>query len=254
MQIYGSVLLIVIILLISAIRILREYERGVIFRLGRLIDAKGPGLIILVPIIDRMVKVSLRTIVIDVPTQDVITLDNVSVQVNAVVYFRVVNPEKAIVAVEDFRYATSQLSQTTLRSIAGQAELDELLAQRDKINKQLQQVIDRHSDPWGIKVTLVEVKQIDLPIEMKRAMAKQAEAERERRAKVIKAEGEFQASKQLMEAAKVISPYPVAVQLRYLQTLSEIATENNSTTVFPIPLDMMGAFVSALKGEGEKES
>ncbi|MCB0303075.1 MAG: slipin family protein [Calditrichaeota bacterium] len=254
MQIYGSVLLIVIILLISAIRILREYERGVIFRLGRLIDAKGPGLIILVPIIDRMVKVSLRTIVLDVPTQDVITLDNVSVQVNAVVYFRVVNPEKAIVAVEDFRYATSQLSQTTLRSIAGQAELDELLAQRDKINKQLQQVIDRHSDPWGIKVTLVEVKQIDLPIEMKRAMAKQAEAERERRAKVIKAEGEFQASKQLMEAAKVISPYPVAVQLRYLQTLSEIATENNSTTVFPIPLDMMGAFVSALKGEGEKES
>ena len=254
MQIYGSVLLIVIILLISAIRILREYERGVIFRLGRLIDAKGPGLIILVPIIDRMVKVSLRTIVLDVPTQDVITLDNVSVQVNAVVYFRVVNPEKAIVAVEDFRYATSQLSQTTLRSIAGQAELDELLAQRDKINKQLQQVIDRHSDPWGIKVTLVEVKQIDLPIEMKRAMAKQAEAERERRAKVIKAEGEFQASKQLMEAAKVISPYPVAVQLRYLQTLSEIATENNSTTVFPIPLDMMGAFVSALKGVGEKES
>lgn len=254
MQIYGSVLLIVIILLISAIRILREYERGVIFRLGRLIDAKGPGLIILVPIIDRMVKVSLRTIVLDVPTQDVITLDNVSVQVNAVVYFRVVNPEKAIVAVEDFRYATSQLSQTTLRSIAGQAELDELLAQRDKINKQLQQVIDRHSDPWGIKVTLVEVKQIDLPIEMKRAMAKQAEAERERRAKVIKAEGEFQASKQLMEAAKVISPYPVAVQLRYLQTLSEIATENNSTTVFPIPLDMMGAFVNALKGEGEKES
>ena len=254
MQIYGSVLLIVIILLISAIRILREYERGVIFRLGRLIDAKGPGLIILVPIIDRMVKVSLRTIVLDVPTQDVITLDNVSVQVNAVVYFRVVNPEKAIVAVEDFRYATSQLSQTTLRSIAGQAELDELLAQRDKINKQLQQVIDRHSDPWGIKVTLVEVKQIDLPIEMKRAIAKQAEAERERRAKVIKAEGEFQASKQLMEAAKVISPYPVAVQLRYLQTLSEIATENNSTTVFPIPLDMMGAFVNALKGEGEKES
>lgn len=253
MQYLGAVLLIVILLLISAIRILREYERGVIFRLGRLIEAKGPGLIILIPIIDRMVKVSLRTIVLDVPTQDVITLDNVSIQINAVVYFRVVNPEKAIVAVEDFRYATSQLSQTTLRSIAGQAELDELLAQRDKINKQLQHVIDRHSDPWGIKVTLVEVKQIDLPIEMKRAMAKQAEAERERRAKVIKAEGEFQASQRLMEAAKVISPYPVAVQLRYLQTLAEIATENNSTTVFPIPLDMLSAFMSKLKGEGEKE-
>jgi regulator of protease activity HflC (stomatin/prohibitin superfamily) len=244
MPVVGTLIALLILLLASAIRILREYERGVIFRLGRLIGAKGPGLIILIPVIDRMVKVSLRTVVLDVPPQDVITLDNVSLQVNAVVYFRVINPEKAIVAVENFLFATSQLSQTTLRSIVGQIELDDLLANREKINKDLQHIIDRHSDPWGIKVTLVEIKQIDLPIEMKRAMAKQAEAERERRAKVINAEGEFQAAAQLQEAAKIISDYPVAVQLRFLQTLREIATENNSTTVFPVPIDLLKPFLS----------
>ncbi len=239
----GMIALIFFILLIfNMIKILREYERGVIFRLGRLIGAKGPGLIILIPFIDRMEKVSLRTIVLDVPTQDVITLDNVSVQVNAVVYFRVIDPQKAIIGVEDFKFATSQLSQTTLRSIVGQVELDELLAQREKINKQLQQIIDKHSDPWGIKVTLVEVKQIDLPLEMKRAMAKQAEAERERRAKIINAEGEQQAAQKLQEAAQIIQDFPVAIQLRFLQTLSEIATENNSTTIFPVPIDLLQSF------------
>ncbi len=239
----GMIALIFFILLIfNMIKILREYERGVIFRLGRLIGAKGPGLIILIPFIDRMEKVSLRTIVLDVPTQDVITLDNVSVQVNAVVYFRVIDPQKAIIGVEDFKFATSQLSQTTLRSIVGQVELDELLAQREKINKQLQQIIDKHSDPWGIKVTLVEVKQIDLPLEMKRAMAKQAEAERERRAKIINAEGEQQAAQKLQEAAQIIQDYPVAIQLRFLQTLSEVATENNSTTIFPVPIDLLQSF------------
>lgn len=239
----GMIALIFFIFLIfNMIKILREYERGVIFRLGRLIGAKGPGLIILIPFIDRMEKVSLRTIVLDVPTQDVITLDNVSVQVNAVVYFRVIDPQKAIIGVEDFKFATSQLSQTTLRSIVGQVELDALLAQREKINKQLQQIIDKHSDPWGIKVTLVEVKQIDLPPEMKRAMAKQAEAERERRAKIINAEGEQQAAQKLQEAAQIIQDYPVAIQLRFLQTLSEVATENNSTTIFPVPIDLLQSF------------
>ena len=222
-----------VIILSNAIRILREYERGVIFRLGRLIGGKGPGIIFLIPLIDRMVKVSLRTVVFDVPPQDVITKDNVSIKVNAVVYFRVIQPDKAIVEVENFLFATSQLSQTTLRSILGQSELDELLSQRDKINRELQEIIDQHTAPWGIKVSNVEVKQIDLPIEMQRAMAKQAEAERERRAKVVHAQGEFQASEQLSAAAKVISENPIALQLRYLQTLTEVAADKNSTILFP---------------------
>ncbi|MDZ7262008.1 MAG: slipin family protein, partial [candidate division KSB1 bacterium] len=223
-------------------RVLREYERGVIFRLGRLIGAKGPGIILLIPIVDRMVKVSLRTIAMDVPPQDVITRDNVSVKVNAVLYFRVIDPAKAIVEVENYEYATSQLAQTTLRSVLGQVELDDLLAEREKINRQLQTIIDHHTDPWGIKVSLVEVKHVDLPVEMQRAMAKQAEAERERRAKVIHAEGEFQASQRLADAAGVISQNPMAMQLRFLQTLTEVAAENNSTTVFPVPIDLFKVF------------
>ncbi len=248
----ATILILALLLIFSMIRILREYERGVIFRLGRLLGAKGPGLIILIPVIDRMVKVSLRTFVMDVPPQDVITLDNISVQVNAVIYFRVIDPEKAIIGVEDYLYATSQLSQTTLRSIVGQVELDELLAQREKINKELQQIIDQHTDPWGIKVSLVEIKQIDLPVEMKRAIARQAEAERERRAKVIHAEGEFQAAHQLYEAAKIISEYPIALQLRFLQTLTEVATENNSTTIFPVPIDFLSAFMPDKKQKPAK--
>ncbi len=248
----ATIVILALFLIFSMIRILREYERGVIFRLGRLIGAKGPGLIILIPVIDRMVKVSLRTFVMDVPPQDVITLDNISVQVNAVIYFRVIDPEKAIIGVEDYLYATSQLSQTTLRSIVGQVELDELLAQREKINKELQQIIDQHTDPWGVKVSLVEIKQIDLPVEMKRAIARQAEAERERRAKVIHAEGEFQAAHQLYEAAKIITDYPVALQLRFLQTLTEVATENNSTTIFPIPIDFLSAFMPDKKEKTTK--
>jgi regulator of protease activity HflC (stomatin/prohibitin superfamily) len=232
-----------IIILSNAIRVLREYERGVIFRLGRLIAAKGPGIIFLIPIVDRMVKVSLRTVVLDVPPQDVITKDNVSIKVNAVVYFRVVQPEKAVVEVENFLFATSQLSQTTLRSILGQSELDELLAQRDKINRELQKIIDEHTEPWGVKVSNVEVKQIDLPIEMQRAMAKQAEAERERRAKVVHAEGEFQASQKLSDAAKIISETPIALQLRYLQTLTEIGADKNSTIIFPLPMDIIEPFL-----------
>jgi len=233
----------VIIILANAIRILREYERGVIFRLGRLIGAKGPGIIFLIPIVDRMVKVSLRTVVMDVPPQDVITKDNVSIKVNAVVYFRVLDPEKAIVEVENFLFATSQLSQTTLRSILGQSELDELLAARDKINRNLQTIIDHQAEPWGIKVSNVEVKHIDLPQEMQRAMAKQAEAERERRSKVIAAEGEFQASQRLSDAAKILAEQPSALTLRYLQTLREIATEKNSTTIFPVPIDLLRPFM-----------
>lgn len=243
MPVLTSVLVVIILILASAIRILREYERGVIFRLGRLVGAKGPGLIILIPFIDKMVKTSLRTVVMDVPPQDVITKDNVSVQVNAVIYFRIINPEKAVVEVENFLFATSQLAQTTLRSIAGQIELDDLLSEREKINHELQKIIDKQSDPWGIKVSLVEVKHIDLPLEMKRAMAKQAEAERERRAKVINAEGEYQASEKLAEAAKVIEMHPVAVQLRYLQTLREVSAENNSTTIFPVPIDLFKPFL-----------
>ena len=231
-------ILVTVFFLASAIKVLNEYERAVIFRLGRLIATKGPGLIILIPVVDRMVKVSLRTIVLDVPPQDIITRDNVSVKVNAVVYFRVLEPEKAIVEVEDYAYATSQLSQTTLRSILGQAELDDLLSHRDKINSELKEILDKHTDPWGIKVANVEVKHVDLPQEMQRAMARQAEAERERRAKIINAEGEFQAAQRLGDAADIIDAHPAALQLRYLQTLAEIATENNSTTLFPIPIDI----------------
>ncbi len=233
-----------LIVLANAVRILREYERGVVFRLGRLIGVKGPGLILLIPLIDKMVKVSLRTVVMDVPPQDVITQDNVSIKVNAVVYFRVIQPQKAIVEVENYLFATSQLSQTTLRSVLGQSELDDLLAQREKINQKLQQVIDAHTEPWGVKVSSVEVKQIDLPQEMQRAMAKQAEAERERRAKVIAAEGEFQASQKLSEAAEILAEQPSALTLRYLQTLREIATENNSTTIFPVPIDILKPFMN----------
>ncbi len=243
----------VFFILSSAIKVLKEYERGVIFRLGRLIGAKGPGIIFLIPIIDRMVKISLRTVVMDVPEQDVITKDNVSLKVNAVVYFRVIQPEKAVVEVENYLHATSQLSQTTLRSILGQSQLDELLSEREKINSELQTIIDHLASPWGIKVSNVEVKHVDLPIEMKRAMAKQAEAERERRAKVIHAEGEFQASQKLSEAAKVLGENPVAVQLRFLQTLTEVATEKNSTTIFPVPIDLLSPFIKKLKKNKDKE-
>ena len=246
------IIVLAIIILANAIRILREYERGVVFRLGRLIPGgiKGPGLVILIPIIDKMVKVSLRTVVMDVPPQDIITQDNVSLKVNAVIYFRVIVPQKAVLEVEDFLTATSQLSQTTLRSVLGQSELDDLLSQREKINQKLQQIIDSHTGPWGIKVSTVEVKQIDLPQEMQRAMAKQAEAERERRAKVIAAEGEFQESQRLADAAKILSDQPSALTLRYLQTLREIATENNSTTIFPVPIDLLKPF---LNNPGEKK-
>jgi len=236
----------VIMFLASAIRILNEYERAVIFRLGRIIDVKGPGLIILIPVIDKMVKVDMRTITMDVPPQDVITRDNVSIKVNAVVYFRVIDANAAVTDVENYLYATSQLAQTTLRSVCGQVELDEILSQREKINMHLQEILDRSTDSWGIKVSLVEVKQIDLPEEMKRAIAKQAEAERERRAKVIAAEGEYQAAEKLFEAAKVMTKEPISLQLRYLQTLNQIATENNSTIVFPIPIDFFRHF---LKGD-----
>lgn len=237
--------------LANSIRILREYERGVIFRLGRLVrgGVKGPGLILLIPIIDKMVKVSLRTVVLDVPPQDVITQDNVSIKVNAVVYFRVMQPHKAIVEVENYLVATSQFSQTTLRSVLGQSELDDLLSQRDKINLKLQQIIDAHTEPWGIKVSNVEVKQIDLPQEMQRAMAKQAEAERERRSKVIAAEGEFQASQRLADAAQILSEQPSALTLRYLQTLREISGQNNSTTIFPVPIDLLRPFLDKEKNK-----
>ncbi|MEJ2723899.1 MAG: slipin family protein [Deltaproteobacteria bacterium] len=236
-------LVLILFFLASAIKILREYERGVIFRLGRVIKTKGPGLIILIPIIDKMVKVSLRLVAMDVPPQDVITRDNVSVKVNAVIYFRVMDPTKATIEVENYLFATSQLAQTTLRSVCGQVELDELLAEREKINTRLQEILDAHTDPWGIKVTTVEVKHIDLPTEMQRAMARQAEAERERRAKVIGAEAEFQAATRLVEAAGIISKHPEALQLRYLQTLREISSESNSTTLFPIPSDLFAPFL-----------
>jgi len=237
------VILLVVLILFSAIKVLPEYERAVVFRLGRFHGVKGPGLFLIIPIVDRIVKVSLRTIVMDVPPQDVITRDNVSVKVNAVVYFRVVDPQRAIIEVEDYLYATSQIAQTTLRSILGEAELDELLAQREKINQRLQSIIDEHTDPWGVKVSAVEVKHVDLPEEMKRAMARQAEAERERRAKVISAEGEYQAAKKLYEAAKIISEQPVAVQLRFLQTLTEIAAEKATTTILPVPIDLLTPFI-----------
>ena len=232
-----------VVIVINAIKVLPEYERGVIFRLGRLLSKpKGPGIIIIIPVVDRLVRVSLRTIVHDVPPQDVITKDNVSVKVNAVVYFRVMNPLKAIVEVENYHYATSQLSQTTLRSVLGQAELDDLLSERERLNSELQSILDRHTDPWGIKVSMVEVKHVDLPVEMQRAMAKQAEAEREKRAKIIHADGEYQAAAQLLRAAEEISRNPVALQLRYLQTLTEIASEKNSTILFPLPIELMKAF------------
>jgi len=247
MQPLAIIVILAILLIASAIKVFREYDRGVVFRLGRLVDYKGPGIFLIIPIIDRVVKVGLRTIVMDVPPQDIITKDNVSVKVNAVLYFRVVDPSKAVVEVEDYLYATSQLAQTTLRSTLGQAELDELLSARDKINQQLQAIIDHHTDPWGIKVSLVEVKHVDLPVEMQRAMARQAEAERERRAKVIHAEGEFQASQKLAEAAEIISKQPAALQLRYLQTLTEIASENNSTTIFPVPIDLVKPFLEKNK-------
>ncbi|MBN1550241.1 slipin family protein [bacterium] len=235
---------VVVVYLFSCLKILREYERGVIFRLGRVLsEAKGPGLIFVFAPIDRIVRVSTRLVAMDVPPQDIITRDNVSVKVNAVIYFRVMKPIAAIIEVENYLYATSQLAQTTLRSVLGQHELDDLLSNRDKINHDLQQILDKHTDPWGIKISNVEVKHVDLPVEMQRAMARQAEAERERRAKVIAAEGEYQASEKLLMAAEVISKQPMALQMRYLQTLSEIATENNSTTIFPIPIDFFKVFM-----------
>ncbi|MBU1571520.1 MAG: slipin family protein [Proteobacteria bacterium] len=246
---YGfiAIIIIVIFFLSTSIRILNEYERGVVFRLGRVIKAKGPGIIVLIPFIDQMVKVSLRLIVVDVDPQDVITRDNVSVKVNAVIYFRVVDTVKAVVEVENYQYAMTQLAQTTLRSICGQAELDELLSAREKINSQLQEILDAHTDQWGIKVATVELKHIDLPQEMQRAMAKQAEAERERRAKIINAEGEQQAATKLAEAAQIIENHPMALQLRYLQTMREMSAEQNTTTIFPVPMDMFTPFLNLAK-------
>ncbi len=252
-SIFGATVLVVVIImfLASAIRILNEYERGVIFRLGRLIGEKGPGLIILIPIVDRMVRVSLRTVVVDVPPQDVVTKDNVTTKVNAVVFFRVMDAIKSVVEVENFIYATSQLSQTTLRSVVGAGELDDLLSKQEEINRHLQEILDRDTDPWGIKVSKVELKHIDLPENMQRAIARQAEAERERRSKVINAEGEFQAAARLTEAAEIIETRPIALQLRFLQTLAEIATENNSTTLFPIPIDLFRPFFPTDKDKGQ---
>jgi regulator of protease activity HflC (stomatin/prohibitin superfamily) len=244
---YFALLVIVILFLYSAIKILNEYERGVIFRLGRVIGAKGPGLILLIPVIDKMVRVDLRVVAMDVPPQDVITRDNVSIKVSAVLYFRVLDPNRAIVSVENYLYATSQLAQTTLRSVCGQAELDDLLSEREKINEHIQEILDKDTEPWGIKVAKVEIKHIDLPQEMQRAMAKQAEAERERRAKVIGAEGEYQAAQKLADAAQIISLQPVALQLRFLQTLREVAAENNSTTIFPVPIDLFTPFLEIAK-------
>ena len=244
-----TIVVLAVLFLSSAIRILNEYERGVIFRLGRVIKAKGPGLIILIPIVDKIVKVSLRLVAMDVDPQDVITRDNVSVKVNAVIYFRVIDPVKAIIEVENYQYAMSQLAQTTLRSVCGQAELDELLSAREKINAELQEILDTHTDPWGIKVATVELKHIDLPSEMQRAMAKQAEAERERRAKIINAEGEFQASEKLADAAQIIQEYPVALQLRYLQTMREMASENNSTLILPFPIELVRPLISLFDKE-----
>jgi len=243
------VIVVAVMFFSAAIKIMNEYERGVIFRLGRVIGAKGPGLIILIPVVDRMVRVDMRTITMDVPPQDVITRDNVSIKVNAVVYFRVLDANAAVIKVENYLYATSQLAQTTLRSVCGQVELDEILSEREKINVNLQEILDRSTDAWGIKVSHVEVKQIDLPEEMKRAIAKQAEAERERRAKVIAAEGEFQAAQKLIEAAALMATQPISLQLRYLQTLAQVAAENNSTTLFPIPIDLLTPFLKmAQKG------
>ncbi len=247
MYAFGIVILLVLVFLFMAIKVLNEYERAVIFRLGRVIDHKGPGIIILIPVVDRMVRVGLRTVALDVPPQDVITRDNVSVKVSAVIYFRVMDPTKAVIDVENYLYATSQLAQTTLRSVCGQSELDELLAQRDKLNLQIQGILDSHTEPWGVKVSMVEVKQIDLPLEMQRAIARQAEAERERRAKVINAEGEYQAAARLAEAAVIIAKEPTALQLRFLQTLVEVSAEKNSTIIFPIPIDLLEPFLGRHK-------
>jgi len=239
--------IIVVIVLLTAIRVVTEYERGVIFRLGRLVGTKGPGLFFLIPIVDRMVKVSLRTMNFDVQPQEVITKDNVPVKVNAVVYFRVINPEKSVVEIENYRFATLQIAQTTLRGVVGEAELDDLLSKREKLNERLQTIVDEQTDPWGIKVTIVEIKEIEVPDTMKRAMARQAEVERERRAKIISAEGEFQASERLGQAAQILGQHPQAIQLRYLQTLSEIASEQNSTIIFPLPINLLEAFTKLAK-------
>ncbi|MEI6134729.1 MAG: slipin family protein [Desulfomonile sp.] len=247
----GIIIILAIAFLFMAVKVLNEYERAVIFRLGRIIDHKGPGIIFLIPVVDRMVRVSLRTVTMDVPPQDVITKDNVSIKVNAVIYFRVMDPTKAVIEIENYLYGTSQLAQTTLRSVCGQSELDELLASREKVNLQLQEILDRHTDPWGVKVSMVELKYIDLPQEMQRAIAKQAEAERERRAKIINAEGEFQAAAKLSEAAVIIAKEPVALQLRFLQTLVEVAAEKNSTTVFPVPIDLFEPFLRKFKEKDE---
>jgi regulator of protease activity HflC (stomatin/prohibitin superfamily) len=241
--IIGVVAFLLLILVFSAVKIVAEYERGVIFRLGRLVGARGPGLFFIIPLVDRMVKVDLRVITMDVPAQEVITKDNVTVKVNAVIYFRVVNPEASVVKVLDFIRATSQISQTTLRNVLGQSELDELLAKREKLNQTLQNIIDEHTDPWGVKVSTVEIKEVELPETMRRSMAAQAQAERERRAKIIHADGEFQASEKLAQAAEVIAREPVTLQLRYLQTLTEIATEKNSTIIFPLPIDLISMFM-----------
>jgi regulator of protease activity HflC (stomatin/prohibitin superfamily) len=237
------VIVFLLILASSAIKILREYERGVIFRLGRLIGAKGPGIIFIIPGVDKLLRISLRTVALEIPSQDVITRDNISLKVNAVVYFRVIDPNKAVVGIENYLYATSQLAQTTLRSVIGQSQLDELLSERDKINLQLQDILDQHTEPWGIKVSLVETKQVDLDTDMQRAIARQAEAERERRAKVIHAEGEAQAAQKLAEAANIISVHPAAMHLRFLQTLTEVSTEKNSTVILPLPIDLLKAFL-----------
>lgn len=247
-----TVIIIILFLIFNWIRVLREYERGVIFRLGRVLDnAKGPGLVLVFTPIDKMVRVSLRTIVLDVPPQDVITKDNVSVKVNAVVYYRVIDPKKAVLEVHDYQYATSQLSQTTLRSVLGQVELDELLSARDKLNTKLQEIIDQHTDPWGVKVSMVEIKYVDLPQEMQRAMAKQAEAERERRAKIIHADGEYSASQKLLMAANKMSENPTTLQLRYLQTLMDISADNTSTIIFPLPIDLLKGFLHKLPASEE---
>ena len=261
LSLYLGILIVIVIILSQAIRIVKEYERGVVFRLGRVVGAKGPGLIILIPIIDRMVKVSLRTINMDVPAQEVITSDTVPIKVNAVIYFRVIDPVKAIISVENYITATSQIAQTTLRSVLGERDLDTFLSQREKINQTLQQIVDEQTDPWGIKVTTVETKDVELPENMRRAMAKQAESERERRAKVIHAEGEFQASEKLVQAAERMSTQPLALQLRYLQTLGIIAADKNTTTVFPFPMDLVKPFLdifnrhqeSTAKPEGKKK-
>ena len=253
-MLYTVIIIVILVLffLSAALRILNEYERGVIFRLGRVLAAKGPGLIILIPVVDKMIRVSLRLVALDVDPQDVITRDNVSVKVNAVIYFRVVDPIKAIIEVENYSYAMSQLAQTTIRSVCGQAELDDLLAEREKINAELQEILDTHTDPWGIKVANVELKHIDLPQEMQRAMARQAEAERERRAKVINAEGEFQAATKLAEASSIIEGHPTALQLRYLQTVSEMSAETNTTTIFPVPLELFKPFLKMFGKDSEE--